>query len=132
MTDQIVNQALEAGGAVVLQQVRANLAGVIGRGKANESTGELLSSLGVTPVGTDSDGNYNIKIGFNEPRLHQPAPAKGKRSYILQTNAMIANVLEYGRHNQPARPFLAPARSASRAPCIAAMTAVVEGAVDSV
>ena len=29
-----------------------------------------------------------------------------KRSYYLITNAMIANVLEYGKHGQPPRPWL--------------------------
>ena len=50
-----------------------------------------------------------MKVGFAEPR------SDGR------SNAMIANVLEYGKSGQPAKPFLKPARTASRAPCIAAM-----------
>ena len=34
---------------------------------------------------------------------------------------MIANILEYGKHGQPAKPFLKPAKSASKSACIAAM-----------
>ena len=75
----------------------------------SQSTGELESSLGVTPVKMDRQGNHNIKIGFAEPR------SDGK------SNAMIANILEYGKHGQPAKPFLKPAKSASRSACIAAM-----------
>jgi len=130
MTDAIVEKALEAGGEIALAQVRANLSGAIGRGEYSRPTGELVSSLGISPVKVNNQGNYDIKIGFNEPRRKQ-TQAKGKRSYKVATNAMVANVLEYGRHNQPARPFLAPAKSASKIAAIAAMSAVVQEAVDS-
>jgi len=53
----------------------------------------------------------NIKVGFSEPR-------RGGES-----NAMIASIIEYGKQGQPARPFLKPAKSASRKACIAAMEA---------
>ena len=36
-------------------------------------------------------------------------------------NALIANVLEYGKHGQPPKPFLKPAKAASRSACIEAM-----------
>lgn len=117
-TDEIVEKMLAAGGEVVETEVRSSLRGVL----SGQSTGELLSSLGVTPVGQDKDGALNVKIGFAEPRREQNA-AKGKRSYKTRTNAMIANVLEYGRHNQPPRPFIEPAQKACRNACIAAMKA---------
>ncbi len=47
------------------------------------------------------EGNHNIKVGFAEPR-------SGGGS-----NAKLANILEYGKHGQPAKPFLKPAKSAS-------------------
>ncbi|HIU49729.1 MAG TPA: hypothetical protein IAD22_01780, partial [Candidatus Limousia pullorum] len=86
----------------------------------SRSTGELEDSLGVAPMDVDEKGNYNIKIGFNEPRRTQ-YEAKGKRSYNTATNAMVANVLEYGKHGQPAKPFLKPAISSSRSRCKKAM-----------
>lgn len=66
-----------------------------------------------------------MHIGFNEPRREQNA-AKGKRSYKVRTNAMIANVLEYGRHGQPPKPFLANAKAGGRAAAVGAMKAVLE------
>ena len=110
-TDEIIPKVLEAGGEVVVEKVRANLRSVVGRDTKVESrsTGELVSALGVSPAKIDREGNYNIKVGFAEPR------SDGR------SNAMIANVLEYGKSGQPAKPFLKPARTASRAPCIAAM-----------
>lgn len=119
-TDEIIPKVLEAGGEVVEQKVRANLSAVIGRDTKEESrsTGELLSALGVTPAKIDRDGNYNVKVGFSEPR------SDGR------SNAMIANVLEYGKSGQPAKPFMKPARTAARAPCIEAMKAAFEREVE--
>ena len=129
-TDAIIEKSLEAGGKVVLDKVRGNLRAVVGKDLkyTKRSTGELLSSLGLSPVKVDRKGIHNIKLGFNEPRRKQSA-VKGKRSYNTSTNAMIANVIEYGRHGQPAKPFLKPARSSSRAACIQAMNETLEGEI---
>ncbi|ETJ45584.1 HK97 gp10 family phage protein, partial [human gut metagenome] len=75
----------------------------------SRSTGQLLSALGATSVKVNSRGDHNIKVGFAENRTDG------------RSNALIANVLEHGRSNQPAQPFLAPTRSQTRAPAVAAM-----------
>jgi len=126
-TDEIVESCLEVGSEVVLSKVRSNLSSVIGGGTKypSESTGELEASLGVTPIKVDNKGVHNVKIGFNEPRRRQYA-AKGKRSYYTITNAMIANVIEHGKHGQPPKPFLKPARTSSRKPAIEAMKRKLE------
>ena len=62
----------------------------------------------------DKNGNHNIKVGFAEPRSDG------------DSNAKIANILEYGRHGQPAKPFLKPAKSASKAACEEAIKAKFE------
>ena len=110
-TDEISEKVLEAGGEVVLNEVRSKLSAVVGSGTKYESrsTGELERSLGKTSVRMDRDGNHNIKIGFAEPR-------NGGES-----NAKLANILEYGKHGQPAKPFLKPAKSASKSACETAM-----------
>lgn len=109
--DRIAESVLEAGAEVVETNVRSRLSGVIGSGTKlpSRSTGQLLSSLGVSTVKLDRNGNHNIKVGFAEPR------SGGK------SNAKIANILEYGRHGQPAKPFLKPAKTASKSACIEAM-----------
>jgi len=125
-TDEISEKALKAGGEVVLGAAKRNLAAVIGKTKYSRSTGELLSSLGLSPMKIDRDGNPNVRVGFNEPRRKQTA-AKGKRSYHVATNAMIANVIEYGRHGkQSPKPFMKPAQSSSKSTCKAAMIAAFE------
>lgn len=117
--DTIAEAALKAGGEVVLERVRGNLAAAIGKTKyPSHSTGELSAALGLSTVRTDRDGNHNIKVGFAEPRLDGGS------------NARIANILEYGRHGQPAKPFLKPAKAAARASAIEAMQRTLEEEVE--
>jgi len=110
-TDEIIPKVLEAGGEVVKAKVKANLQASLGSDTKlpSRSTGELIDALGVTPAGVDRDGNYNVKVGFDEPRKDG------------ESNAKIANILEYGKSGQPAKPFLKPAKTASRNACIEAM-----------
>ncbi len=131
-TDDILPRVLEDGGRIVLAQVKSNLQGVLGKTKyPSRSTGELLGSLGLSPALIDRNGNHNVRVGFSEPRRHQTS-ARGRRSYYTITNAMLASVLEYGKHGQPPRPFLKPARSASRRACIDAMKAALEREMNSI
>lgn len=120
-TDEILPKVLNAGGEVALAKVKANLTAAIGRGTKvkGRSTGELARSLGLSKARQKRDGSgWDIKVGFAEPRSGG------------DSNAKIANILEHGRHGQPARPFLKPARTASRAKAIEAMKAKLDSEVD--
>ena len=114
-TDRAIPKALEAGGKVVFEKMSANLSAAIGRGTKykSRSTGKLLTALGVSPVKVNDDGNYDVKIGFSEGRGDA-------------NNAMLANLLEYGKHGQPPKPFLKRTKSSSQAPCIEAMQSVLK------
>lgn len=118
--DSITETVLEAGGEVVLEKTKSNLASVIGSGTKydSRSTGELESSLGLTGVKMDRNGNFNIKVGFSEPRRDGGS------------NAQLANIIEYGKSGQPAKPFLKPAKSASKKQCIEAMKQAFETEVE--
>ena len=117
--DDVAEKVLEAGGEVVLKKIKSKLSSVIGSGTKYESrsTGELESALGLTKVKMDRNGNHNIKVGFAEPR-------KGGGS-----NAKIATIIEYGKHGQPAKPFLKPAKNASKKECQEAMQRTFEAEV---
>ena len=110
--DNVADSVLQAGGEVVLARVRSNLSSVVGRGTKydSRSTGELVGALGLSPSKLNRDGNHDVKVGFAEPRSDGGS------------NAKLANILEYGKHGQPAKPFLKPAKTASRQECIDAMT----------
>ena len=119
-SDEIIPKVLEAGGEVVLEKVKSNLSAVIGSETKlkSRSTGELEAALGVSPVKKDSAGNYNLKIGFSEPR-----PGG-------ESNAKIANILEYGKSGQLPKPFLKPAWAKSRKACIEAMKNKLESEIE--
>lgn len=116
-TDEILPRVLEAGGQVVLERVKSNLSAVVGKGtkEPSRSTGELENALGLSPAKPKRDGSgWDIKVGFAEPRSDG------------NSNAKIANILEYGKHGQPPRPFLKPAKTQSRKACIETMEAKLD------
>ena len=119
-SDAVAERVLKAGSDVVLAKVKSNLSAVIGSGVKfdKRSTGELERSLGVTPVKVDKEGNHNVKIGFSEPRSDG------------ESNAKIATIIEYGKSGQPPKPFMKPAKSATRSACMSAMKRQLEEEVD--
>lgn len=120
--DEIAEAALKAGGEVVLAKARSNLAAAVGRGTKYESraTGELVSSLGLSSVKLNRRGEHDIKVGFAEPRSDG------------ESNAKLASILEYGKHGQPAKPFMKPAKTSSKSAVISAMQQVFEEAIDKI
>lgn len=110
LLDAAAGDVLNAGAGVVEPRLRANLTAAIGQGATpSRSTGQLLAALGTTSVKVNSRGEHNLKIGFAENRRDG------------RSNALIANVLEHGKSNQPARPFLTPTRSQTRRAATEAM-----------
>jgi len=128
--DEIVPRVLAAGGEVMLARVRGNLLTVIGRGTKHESrsTGTLARALGVSGAKLDRNGNHNVKVGFAEPRRAVARKRKGYANYV--SNAMIANVLEYGKHGQQPKPFLKTAKTAAKNACIEVMKAKLEEEIE--
>lgn len=108
--DKIADSALKAGGEVVLKRTKTNLESMV----KGPSTGQLVNALGLSPVLLDRDGNYNIKVGFDEYRADGSA------------NAMVANIIEYGKHGQPAKPFLKNAKISSKKECEETMAKKIE------
>lgn len=115
-TDEVARRALTEGGEIVLAETKTNLTAVIGRNTKSDSksTGQLINALGLTRVLIDKNGNYNIKVGFDEYRRDG------------SSNAKVAKILEYGKHGQPAKPFLNPAKTKSKDACIEKMKQVIE------
>lgn len=118
--DAVAESVLEAGGEVVLAKAQGNLSGVVGRGTKydSRSTGELAGAMGLSPAKLDRSGNHNVKIGFAEPRSDGGS------------NAKLASILEYGKHGQPAKPFMKPAKTATKAAAISAMQQKFEEEVE--
>ena len=119
-TDEICEKMLKAGGEVVLSKAKSNLSSVVGSGTKHKSrsTGELEGALGLSEVSLDRNGNYNIKVGFAESRKDG------------SSNAKLANIIEYGKSGQVAKPFMKPAKSASKNHCIEIMKATFDKEVN--
>ena len=115
-TDEVLSKVLDAGAEIVEEETRSRLNDVIGNDTKypSKSTGQLVSSLGTSAARQDRNGVINVKIGFAENRTD------GVK------NAMLANILEYGKSNQKAKPFLKPAQSKSKKACIEAMERKLE------
>jgi len=120
-TDEILPKVLESGAEIVSSKVKSNLSSVIGNNTKDKSrtTGELEAALGVSPALQDKNGDYNVKIGFAEPRSDGGS------------NAKIANILEYGKSGQPPKPFLKPAKTQTKSACIDAMKNRLESELES-
>ena len=117
-TDELADDVLKTGAKVVEPVMRANLEASIGRGEdTSRSTGQLVASLGVSPVKTDGSGNHNIKVGFAENRSDGRA------------NALLAVILEYGSSTRKAHPFLNKTRNASKTSVVEAMKAKLESSI---
>ena len=122
-TDEIVPRVLAEGGKVMLARVKSNLQAVIGKKTKykSRSTGELFTALGVSGARLNREGNYNVKVGFSEPR-HGDG----------ESNAKLANIIEYGKHGQKAKPFLKPAISSAKSEVIQTMVDALQREVNGV
>lgn len=92
---EVAKRAVQAGVNPLADEVRKQLEKNLQGSKY--STGDLLDSLGVTPVGVDENGVYNAKVGFSGyDRKGVP-------------NALKARAMESGTSRQPKKPFMRPA-----------------------
>ncbi len=112
--DRISAAMLEEGAAVLQEQAEKNLSEVVGSGTKykSRSTGGLQQLVKLSKVYKISNGDSHIKVGvwgyYYPNGKETPAP-------------LVANVLEHGRSDMAAKPWLKPAISKARKACIAAM-----------
>ena len=109
-SDDIARKAVREGAGVVADEIRKRLEQTI----SDEATGDLLDSLGITPVDVDMRGVYNAKVGFDG------YDSKGV------PNQLKARVLESGSSKQKKRPFIRPAINATRQKVYFTMSRVVD------
>ena len=121
-SDEITEKMLQAGGEVVKTEMKQQLKNVVGKDTKypSRSTGQLIESVGKSGVRLDRNGNMDIKVGFDDHR------DDGK------TNSMIANILEYGRSNQDAKPFIKKTKNKSKRSCEETMAEVFETEVKTI
>jgi len=98
MDQEAAERILKAGLSIAADQVRTELKRV----QSDETTGQLLESLGITPIKMDRDGNWNGKVGF-DGYDRNGAP-----------NQLKARVMESGTSRRKKRPFMRPALNKCR------------------
>lgn len=118
--DAIVRDMLADGIEPLQKQIESNLKEVIGRGtKAkSRSKGNLIKAVKVTKAYQVANGDWHIKVGIY-----------GYDSDGVP-NALKAMVLEHGRSDMAAKPWLKPAISATKKQCIQAMVDTFDKRVD--
>ena len=118
--DSIVNVILEEGAKPLYDTAKSNLADSIGRDtkQNSRSKGDLLKSIRITRPFLDKYSNWGIKVGC------EGLDSKGV------SNALKASVLEHGKSDQMARPWLKPSGSKSKKACIEKMKQAFEAEVD--
>jgi hypothetical protein len=129
-----IKEALIAGGKIALDEERKQLRKAIGNTKyKSRSMGALYHALGLSRP-DNLGGEWNIKIGFSEPRKNRKSQGKKRKTkgggYSYVSNAMIANVLEYGKSGQTAQPFNARTKRAAKRSVEAAMREILVKAID--
>jgi len=110
--DEIAPRVLEAGAKPLHQRCLRNLEAVIGKDTRypSRSTGALLASVGITPAQKGPDDEWDIRVGIGRETDESGV-----------ANALKGMVLEYGKSGQPPKPWLKPAKSASRQAVLQAM-----------
>lgn len=109
-SDEVAKKAIYQGAKVVADKIKENLDNVL----SGKSTGDMAASFGITPIGTDSAGNWDAKIGFDGyDENHVP-------------NQLKARALESGTSRQPKRPFVRPAVNATKKQALEAMKKTID------
>jgi len=100
--EEIGSKALIAGANVIADEIRKNANSVL----SGESTGDMMKSFGITPVGRDLEGRLNIKVGFDGyDRRGTP-------------NQLKARAIESGTSFQIKKPFVRPALRRKHKECV--------------
>lgn len=118
--DEITKKVLEEGAEPLYDTAKLNLDDSISRDTKQDSRskGDLFKSIRITRPFIDKNGNWGIKVGC------EGIDSKGV------SNALKASVLEHGKSDQVARPWLKPSGSKSKKACIERMKNTFEKEVD--
>ena len=125
-TDEICEKMLKAGGEVVLSKVKSNLSSVVGSGTKYKSRSiyrhihSFCIVFAIFLIFKSCRLTFLVKVGFAETRRDGTS------------NAKLANIIEYGKSGQVAKPFMKPAKASSKAKCIEVMKSTFDKEVNNI
>lgn len=67
---QVLEKALQTGASVIAGEMKSNLKGVL----SPNATGALVAAFGITPVKQNSNGDWNVHLGFDGYRQPNDVP----------------------------------------------------------
>lgn len=115
---KIAEKAIRAGAAIIATKMQRNLRGVL----SPAATGQLVASLGITPVRQGKNYDYNAHIGFDG--YQEPGYGKFPQGVPFQ---LIARTIESGvKGIRPAKPFARTAVNETKDEVNQEMTRVAE------
>lgn len=129
----ITKKAIYAGAKIVTDKIRSNLSALPEDKFRHLSDGEkftgvpksqkkdLLSSLGITPITADEEGNFNTKIGFDG---YGSFPTDKYSSGV--PNPLLARAIESGSSVREKTPFVEPAVKSTRKAVTTEMNQIIE------
>ena len=147
--DRVAKAALEEAAGIVAERVRLNLEalredfqnvpypaqayrylpeGGKFSGIPPHQKEDLLNAFGVTELGVDGNGDWNIKVGFRDGYGSQPTRAYPGGQPI----PLIARSVESGSSIQPKQPFFRPAVDATRKRAVEAMDRIIAEATEKI
>lgn len=136
--EKVVGPAIHDGAKIVADAIRTELQAVPTdegwgtqeqpvRGPKKTQKAALLGVLGITTMQKDSEGVYNVKIGFDGYNN-----IRSKRWPQGQPNQMVARAIESGTTWMSKNRFVAKAVSKSKKQALAAMKKRAEGEIEKI
>lgn len=136
---QYIGKAVYVGAGIIADAVRANIQSIPTTRSSAPGTPEnpidgiapaqkagLLNGFGVSPM-QDSNGYYNVKIGFNGYNsIRTPKYPSG------QPNAVIARSVESGTSFRKKHPFVAPAVKAAKERAETMISETLDAAINDI
>jgi len=137
--EEIAKKAIYAAAAIVADRIKANLNALPEEkfrylrdgekfvGVPERQKKDLIDSFGITPITTDSKGNWNAKIGFDG---YGSIPTKKYPNGL--PNQLLARAIESGSSVRRKKPFVRPAVNATKKQAQAKMAEIIDKEIEKI
>lgn len=137
--EEIAKKAIYAAAGIVADKIKANLNSLPEEkfrylrdgekfvGVPERQKKDLIDSFGITPITTDSKGNWNAKIGFDG---YGSIPTKKYPNGL--PNQLLARAIESGSSVRRKKPFVRPAVNATKKQAQAKMAEIIDKEIEKI
>lgn len=137
--EEIAKKAIYAAAGIVADRIKANLNALPEEkfrylrdgekfvGVPERQKKDLIDSFGITPITTDSKGNWNAKIGFDG---YGSIPTKKYPNGL--PNQLLARAIESGSSVRRKKPFVRPAVNATKKQAQAKMAEIIDKEIEKI